>query len=137
MMPENFLNLNYWYFITFIYLFVGFLFSRGVIGSVTRLMSIVGWPIELAQRLSGTKSLPYLFLLEWFLFHPAMRYGGYVLIALPLIIYTSFMLDKLNIERKKLNSLISIFLIISVLGYLGRNITRLNKEINRLKLLQN
>ena len=39
------------------------------------------------------------------------------------------MLDKLNIERKKLNSLISIFLIISVLGYLGRNITRLNKEI--------
>lgn len=73
--------------------------------------------------------LPYLFLLEWFLFHPAMRYGGYVLIALPLIIYTSFMLDKLNIERKKLNSLISIFLIISVLGYLGRNITRLNKEI--------
>ena len=32
-----------------------------------------------------------------------MRYGGYVLIALPLIIYTSFMLDKLNIERKKLN----------------------------------
>ena len=62
MMPENFLNLNYWYFITFVYLFVGFLFSRGVIGSVTRLMSIVGWPIELAQRLSGTKSLPYLFL---------------------------------------------------------------------------
>ena len=56
MMPENFLNLNYWYFITFIYLFVGFLFSRGVIGSVTRLMSIVGWPIELSQRLSGTKS---------------------------------------------------------------------------------
>ena len=61
-MPENFLNLNYWYFITFIYLFVGFLLSRGVIGSVTRVMSIVGWPIELAQRLSGTKSLPYLFL---------------------------------------------------------------------------
>jgi len=61
-MPENFLNLNYWYFITFIYLFVGFLLSRGVIGSVTRVMSIIGWPIELAQRLSGTKSLPYLFL---------------------------------------------------------------------------
>ena len=61
-MYANFLDLNYWYYITFIYLFVGFLLSKGVIGNITRLMSIVGWPIELAQRLSGTKSLPYLFL---------------------------------------------------------------------------
>ena len=61
-MYEIFFNLNYWYYITFIYFFVGFLLSKGVIGNITRLMSIVGWPIELAQRLSGTKSLPYLFL---------------------------------------------------------------------------
>ena len=30
--------------------------------------------------------LPMVFLLEWFLLHPSMRYGGYVLIALPVII---------------------------------------------------
>ena len=41
------------------------------------------------------------FLLEWFLLHPSMRYGGYVLIALPLIIITSLMIDKLNIDNKK------------------------------------
>ena len=61
-MSENILNFNYWYFVIFIYLFIGFLLSKGVIGNISRLMSVIGWPIELAQRLSGTKSLPYLFL---------------------------------------------------------------------------
>ncbi len=74
--------------------------------------------------------LPLIFLLEWFLLHPAMRYGGYVLIALPLIIITSIMIDKLNIDIKKIKILILIFLFISVLGYLGRNIVRINKEID-------
>ena len=61
-MSENILNFNYWYFVIFIYLFIGFLLSKGGIGNISRLMSVIGWPIELAQRLSGTKSLPYLFL---------------------------------------------------------------------------
>ena len=73
--------------------------------------------------------LPLVFLLEWFLLHPAMRYGGYVLIALPLIIITSLMIDNLNIENKKKNSVVLIFFFISILGFLGRNIDRLNKEI--------
>tara|TARA_Y100000590_G_C15729987_1_gene1016622 strand:+ start:451 stop:2157 length:1707 start_codon:yes stop_codon:yes gene_type:complete len=73
--------------------------------------------------------LPMVFLLEWFLLHPSMRYGGYVLIALPLIIITSLMIDKLNIDNKKKNSLILLFLFISILGFLGRNIDRINKEI--------
>ena len=59
---------------------------------------------------------------------PAMRYGGYVLIALPLII-TSLMIDNLNIENKKKNSLFLIFLFIFILSFLGRNIDRINKEI--------
>lgn len=74
--------------------------------------------------------LPIIFLLEWFLFHPAMRYGGYVLIALPLIIFTSIMIDKLDIEKKKITSLTITFLLISIFFYLSRNIDRLNKEIN-------
>lgn len=74
--------------------------------------------------------LPVVFLLEWFLFHPAMRYGGYVLIALPLIIFTSLMMDKLNLDKKKITSLTMIFLIISISTYFGRNILRINKEIN-------
>ena len=77
--------------------------------------------------------IPFIFLLEWFLFHPAMRYGGYVLIALPLIIFTSLMMVRLNIDKKKLTSLTMVFLLISVLGYLGRNTVRLNKEIDIYK----
>ena len=72
--------------------------------------------------------LPLLFLLEWFLFHPAMRYGGYVLIALPLITLTSLLIDKLVLQKEKLATLIIVFLIMSVTVYLGRNIVRLNKE---------
>ena len=45
---------------------------------------------------------PIIFLLEWFLNHPAMRYGGYVLIGLPFFIYTSSILDKLNLTKKNL-----------------------------------
>ena len=71
-----------------------------------------------------------MFLLEWFLFHPAMRYGGYVLIGLPLIIFTSLMIERLNINKQKINSLIMILIITSVFIYFGRNIVRLNKEIN-------
>ncbi len=77
--------------------------------------------------------LPIIFLLEWFLFHPAMRYGGYVLIALPLIIFTSFMIERLNIEKKKIFFLLTLFVFISVFGYFIRNAIRLNKEVNFYK----
>ena len=73
--------------------------------------------------------LPVVFLLEWFI-SSAMRYGGYVLIALPLIIFTSLMMDKLNLDKKKITSLTMIFLIISISTYFGRNILRINKRIN-------
>ena len=61
-MIENIFNINYWYFVLFVYLFIGFLLSKDVIGFIPRLMSTIGWPIETTQRFSGTKSLPYLFL---------------------------------------------------------------------------
>ena len=32
---------------------------------------------------------PIIFLVEWFLNHPAMRYGGYVLFAIPIFLYGS------------------------------------------------
>ena len=73
--------------------------------------------------------LPFVFLFEWFLLHPAMRYGGYVLIALPLIIISSLMIEKLNINNKKKNSIILTILLISIFSFYGRNIIRINKEI--------
>ena len=74
--------------------------------------------------------MPVIFLFEWFLNHPAMRYGGYVLIALPLFIYTSSILDRLNLTNKKIFNLTIIFVLISIALFIGRNLIRLNKEIN-------
>ena len=62
MMLDNFLNINNWYLVSFSYLLIGSLLSRDVAGLTPRVMAIVGWPIELSQKVAGTKVLPYLFL---------------------------------------------------------------------------
>tara|TARA_Y100000590_G_scaffold466366_1_gene641456 strand:+ start:1464 stop:3161 length:1698 start_codon:yes stop_codon:yes gene_type:complete len=77
--------------------------------------------------------IPLLFLLEWFLNHPAMRYGGYVLIGLPFFIYVSSKLSNLEINSSKIIKVTIIFLTIAILGFVGRNVIRLNKEINFYK----
>ena len=74
--------------------------------------------------------IPLLFLLEWFLKHPAMRYGGYVLIGLPIFIYVSSKLSDLEISISKINKVTIVFLSIALFSFVGRNIVRLNKEIN-------
>ena len=74
--------------------------------------------------------IPIIFLLEWFLNHPAMRYGGYVLIAIPLFIFTGLILDRLNLTKKRVLNITIIFVLISITLFISRNIIRLNKEIN-------
>lgn len=76
---------------------------------------------------------PIIFLIEWFLNHPAMRYGGYVLIGLPLFLITSFMLQTLDINRNKLIKITGIFVTISLLLFFSRNVIRLNKEVKFYK----
>ena len=70
------------------------------------------------------------FLIEWFLNHPAMRYGGYVLIGLPLIIFSSSIIIKFNISKNKVFNLTVFFVILSILIFNLRNIVRINKEID-------
>tara|TARA_X000000950_G_scaffold38683_1_gene41358 strand:- start:9661 stop:11343 length:1683 start_codon:yes stop_codon:yes gene_type:complete len=79
----------------------------------------------------------FILLLEWFLKHPAMRYGGYVLIALPLFIFFSQVLSryKLDINKAKKMSIFIIFLVFFI--FETRNIIRLNKEINFYKYRPN
>ena len=56
--------------------------------------------------------------------------SGYVLIGLPLIIFTSLMIERLNINKTKDEFFNNDIIITSVFIYFGRNIVRLNKEIN-------
>ena len=75
-------------------------------------------------------SILIIFFLEWFLVHPSMRYGGYVLFALPIFIYTSRKIETYIILKKKLH-LASIFLIfLTLVIYNVRNISRINFEVN-------
>ena len=65
---------------------------------------------------------------EWFFFHPALRYGGYHLIALLLFIPFSiyfehlFLINDKNIKRVKLLIVLIFFI------FFARNIDRIYKE---------
>ena len=70
-------------------------------------------------------------LLEWFLNHPALRYGGFTLIALSIFIPLSlFIENRLNLNfklKKKITSLIFISFTI----FLFKNIDRIFKESDK------
>ena len=75
-------------------------------------------------------SILLLLLLEWFLKHPAMRYGGFVLFALPIFIFTSKKLESYKVNKKKILISTVLLVFLTFFGYNMRNVSRLNKEIN-------
>ena len=70
----------------------------------------------------------FILLSEWFLNRPALRYGGYILIASILLIPLSLFLSSFEFEFKKLKVSVVSLLLITLLIFLGRNIHRINKE---------
>ena len=74
-------------------------------------------------------AIPSLFLLEWFLNHPSMRYGGYVLFAIPIFLLTSVVIQTYKIKLKTLKNLSVFFIILSLILFNARNFSRIAKEI--------
>jgi hypothetical protein len=74
--------------------------------------------------------IPTIFFLEWFLNHPSMRYGGFVLFAIPIFIFFSRIMDKLIISRNHVYKITIFILILTMTIFNIRNILRINKEIN-------
>ncbi len=72
--------------------------------------------------------LIFLFTLEWFLNHPAMRYGGYVLIALPLMILTASKISNFNVRQNKVYILTLFLICLTFITYNIRNTSRIIKE---------
>ncbi len=69
-----------------------------------------------------------IFFSEWFLNHPQMRYGGFVLFALPIFFLVSQYLSLFNNKEKKIY-FATIFLIILTFSiYNIRNVIRIDKE---------
>ena len=75
--------------------------------------------------------LVLLLLLEWFLNHPALRYGGFTLIALSIFIPLSFFFEnRLNLNFK-LKKKITFLILISFSIFLLKNIDRIIKESDK------
>ena len=75
-------------------------------------------------------SILLIFFIEWFLGHPSMRYGGYVLFALPIFIFTSRKIETYIISEKKLYFTSVFLILLTLLIYNVRNIKRINFEVN-------
>ena len=73
-----------------------------------------------------------LLLVEWFLNHPSLRYGGYIIFSLILFIPLSYSLSDYEISRNfKIKSIILFFLVTSI--FVARNVDRIIYEINFYK----
>ena len=68
-------------------------------------------------------------LFEWFYNHPALRYGGYCLIASLLFIFTSILLEKYSIDYSRVSKKITILIIITFTIFIYRNVNRINYEV--------
>ena len=69
--------------------------------------------------------------IEWFYNHPALRYGGYTLLALTFFIPISIYISKFKFIPKIINKKIYLILILATIIFITKNFIRINKEINQ------
>ena len=67
---------------------------------------------------------------EWFYFHPALRYGGYNLVALIIFIPASLFLEKYSENKSNFKKKVYIILILVISVFLLRNTERIYKELD-------
>ena len=68
-------------------------------------------------------------LIEWFLNHPALRYGGYCIIALLFFVPVCLRLEKSNINYNKYSKSVIFLIILTILVFNIRNFNRIIKEV--------
>ncbi len=104
---------------------LGTLFSLAIVMIVFKVKTI---------SFSNFKKYKYFFLIlfilifEWFLKHPSLRYGGYVLFFIILCLPVSIMISNLKYKRKNYIQSIKIIFSIVIIIFASRNIIRLVNE---------
>ena len=68
------------------------------------------------------------YLIEWFFKHPALRYGGYHLIAILCFIPFCIWFNKLKINFEQFHKKSVVIILIVTLIFFTRNLIRINKE---------
>tara|TARA_B100000900_G_scaffold324297_1_gene283938 strand:- start:3010 stop:4644 length:1635 start_codon:yes stop_codon:yes gene_type:complete len=86
--------------------------------------------VKISKFIYITYLILILLFFEWFYNHPALRYGGYCIIALLIFVPFSFYLSKSQINIKKFHKIALILILLTVTIFETRNINRLLKEIN-------
>ncbi len=74
-----------------------------------------------------------IFFLVWFFNHPALRYGGYVLIAAPILLLCSQYLASIDLNKKSIKNKSIYLIILTILIFNLKNFNRINKEIKVYK----
>jgi len=69
--------------------------------------------------------------IEWFYNHPALRYGGYHIIALLVFIPISVKLGSSQIDLKKYSKICIMLVSLTIIIFLSRNISRIINEVER------
>jgi hypothetical protein len=69
-------------------------------------------------------------ILEWFINHPALRYGGYSLLSSVFFLFLSSLRFKENSSKKIFKKSLNFLIIVSLGIFFARNIDRINKEKN-------
>jgi len=85
------------------------------------------------------KSLYYLlvfFFIIWFLKHPDLRYGGYVIVSLLFFIPISIYLSNFNIKNDQKNLICKYILVFVLVIFNFKNIMRINSEFKRVDKYQ-
>ncbi len=73
----------------------------------------------------------FFLVVEWFFNHPALRYGGYAIIALIFFIPLSYLISYRGMSFSEINKKIIALIMITIFVFLSRNIHRINKEVNQ------
>ena len=104
------------------------------------LIMIILFSVFYSKKIRVVKSNKYKFLIytfiillfcEWFYNHPALRYGGYSIIALLVFFPFSSILEKYVISSKKIKTRFFTLMIIITLIFVSRNFIRITNEIEQ------
>ncbi len=73
----------------------------------------------------------FILLFEWFLNHPALRYGGYILIASIIFIPFSIILEKQQILFSKIKPKLKFIILLTIVIFVTRNSLRIHDEMDK------
>ena len=110
-------------------------FILGLVFLISFVLFFLKGNLKLNLKSNKNKYILYVFLLiilllfEWFFNHPALRYGGYCLVALLLFLPCSLFFRITEVKQKLFSKKILILIIITTLIFITRNIQRIDKEI--------